>query len=55
AGPAGENLLLVAGGGPVVRLQLTQQAQRGDVGRDLRGRAARREVVLGGGPERRRR
>ena len=55
SGPAGENLLLVGGGGPVGRLQLTQQRQRGDVGGDLRGRAARREVVLGGGPKRRRR
>ncbi len=53
--PAGEHLLLVGGGGPVGRLQLTQQAQRGDVGGDLRGRAGRGEVVLGGGPERCRR
>ena len=55
AGPAGQHLLLVGGGGPVGRLQLAQQPQRGDVGGDLRGRAARGEVVLGGGPKRRRR
>ena len=45
----------VGGGGAVGCLQLAQHCQGGDVGVGLRGRAARCEIVLGGGPKRNRR